>query len=337
MGTTQRKKNKIYCSNCGKTGHKYINCKDPITSFGIIMIGIFPFDNQINNHFMYELDENTEIINCPVLYRNEQDLQNFCYWKDRIKFLMIRRRHTLGYIEFIRGRYIEQNVDGIRFLFEQMTPEEIDLISKNDFDVLWQGLWEHDPNKMNCITDTKNRHYREYCESKRIFNKLKNGKNQYGDFLPLSFYTDEIKSTYTHAEWCFPKGRRGYGETDLQCAIREFTEESGYDKSEYKILHNVKPLTEEFFGTNGIFYRHVYYLAISKTDRPVKIDYNNSHQANEIGDIGWLTYEQAYPLIRPHHTQRQNILYKIYSFGLNSIFNKIEKINKNKETEENKE
>ena len=30
-------KEHIYCTNCGKTGHLYKNCKNPIVSYGIML------------------------------------------------------------------------------------------------------------------------------------------------------------------------------------------------------------------------------------------------------------------------------------------------------------
>ena len=39
-------------------------------------------------------------------------------------------------------------------------------------------------------------------------------------------------------EWGFPKGRRTPYETDLQCAVREFQEETGLHPYEFSILQN---------------------------------------------------------------------------------------------------
>ena len=63
-----------YCNNCGKNGHLYHQCKLPITSLGIIAFRIN--DNQI-------------------------------------QYLMIRRKDTLGYIDFMRGKYSVFNKDYI--------------------------------------------------------------------------------------------------------------------------------------------------------------------------------------------------------------------------------
>ena len=38
------------------------------------------------------------------------------------------------------------------------------------------------------------------------------------------------ESDWTEQEWGFPKGRRNFQEKDYDCAIREFTEETGYSK-----------------------------------------------------------------------------------------------------------
>ena len=35
-------RNKIYCGNCGEAGHIYRNCRQPITSFGIILLKYKP-------------------------------------------------------------------------------------------------------------------------------------------------------------------------------------------------------------------------------------------------------------------------------------------------------
>jgi len=59
-----------YCNNCGKYGHLYHQCKTPITSFGIIV------------------------------FRIKNDIP---------QYLMIRRKDTLGYIDFMRGKYSAYN------------------------------------------------------------------------------------------------------------------------------------------------------------------------------------------------------------------------------------
>ena len=292
-----------YCKNCNKYGHRYSDCRDPITSCGIICINI---DNK-------ELTEDlkTSLLNikpdpCPITLKDEQDLYNFCYYKDNIKFLLIKRKHTLGYIDFLRGHYDIYNIEGIIYLFKQMIQEEIDSIAIKDFDKLWGDFW-------GCKKQTD-----EYHISKKKFNDL---KSNIDDVLPLNFYTTNVKPIWESSEWGLPKGRRNYLETDLICGIREFTEETGLSKDDFTVLSK-NPYVEEFVGTNGVDYRHIYYLAYSnKTD--LKIDKSVYSQFYEIGDISWLSYESSINIIRPYHTDRKKILTNVFTNCINLIKNHV--------------
>ena len=57
-------------------------------------------------------------------------------------------------------------------------------------------------------------------------------------------------TNWIDAEWGFPKGRRNYQEKDLTCALREFEEETGYNKSSVNIVQNIIPYEEVFTGSN---------------------------------------------------------------------------------------
>ena len=88
----------IICNNCGKRGHVYNNCPEPITSYGII---IFRF---INN--------NPEI-------------------------LMINRKNSLCYIEFIRGKYNIYNSNYIQILIDKFSLKEKEDLKNKSFEELW--------------------------------------------------------------------------------------------------------------------------------------------------------------------------------------------------------
>ena len=67
------------CNNCGGNGHLFFNCKRPITSLGIVC-------------FRVNL-------------------------KDEIEYLLIQRKDTLGYVDFLRGKYNELNDFQLRNIF----------------------------------------------------------------------------------------------------------------------------------------------------------------------------------------------------------------------------
>lgn len=305
-------KRDLHCINCGYDGHSFKNCNEPIKSYGIILLSLDVNDKlkkQIINCDQIDiLNDNSQ----GIMINDYKDIELFGGLKNCINFLLIRRKHTLGFIEFIRGRYSIENVDGIIFLFKQMTPMEINKIKLLTFDDLWDEVWgenKHKPTYQN-----------EYSISKDKFNKLKSEENGY---LSLDFYISNVVPSWDYAEWGFPKGRRNIKETDMVCAIREFEEESGLLKNDFEILDNIDPICESFIGTNGINYEHIYYVAISTNDKIPTIDSKNINQIHEIGDIKFMTYEDCMKIIRPYHTERQKIITCLYIHIINNLISNI--------------
>ena len=204
-------KEKLYCGNCGRIGHSYRRCLDPITSLGVIVFKL------INNEPHY---------------------------------LMIQRKDTLGFVEFMRGKYNLENINYVYKLFEIMTKRERDKIQKDDFETIWNDLW------MNKSV----RQYRnEYEISKKKFNLIKNGITIDGMNLNFKSLNESIPLIWDSPEWGFPKGRRNMGENDKDCAQREFKEETSILDSEY-FLYDIDQFCEIFLGSNNIRYQHIYFL-----------------------------------------------------------------------------
>lgn len=316
-------KKDMYCINCGEEGHSFKCCNEPVTSYGIILVEI-NINTNINDAIMKELikSENSDL---DVKNDNDHDhginidsindIELFCALKNHIKFLLIRRKHTLGFLEFIRGRYSIDNVDGIIFLFKQMTPHEINKIRIYSFDELWDEVWGENRNKIT--------YQNEYTISKDKFNKLKSDENGY---LALNFYLDNVIPNWENAEWGFPKGRRNLKETDINCAGREFKEESGFTEDDFIILDKIKPIEEIFVGTNGINYRHIYYVALATNNKVPAIDINNSTQMQEIGAIDYFNYEETIKMIRPYHTERLKIITNVFIHIINQMISIIKVI-----------
>lgn len=298
-------KKKIFCCNCGKYGHKYSKCNDPITSIGIIAIKID--DSAIFNNFIKYFDKDhyfnlvkSNTINNNILLKTNEYI-------DKFKFLMIRRKKTLGYIEYIRGRYDEDNIYTYTLLFEQMTLEEMEDIKNKPFCDLWQNLWQK---------NADNKFY------KTEFDKSKNKHEALKENIDFNNYLDNIKINYNQPEWGFPKGRRAYLEKNLACACREFEEETSLKKADYSIINNIPYIQEVFHGTDSILYKHVYYFALCKPNVNVCLDNKNLNQMEEIGDIGWFNYSECRSLIRTYHSERQKILNETFLFLSSIIENK---------------
>lgn len=146
---------------------------------------------------------------------------------------------------------------------------------------------------------------------------LLNSSNEENNNIPvyLEFYIKHIKPKWKSPEWGFPKGRRDKrSEENMVCACREFEEETGYKKSDYSVLNKIEPIEEKLTGTNGVNYKHIYYLAINNCD--INSDLTD-YDTYEIGEIKWFTYDEAMTRIRPYHIEKKEFLQEfIFLFSI---------------------
>lgn len=300
----------IYCGNCGKKGHVYKNCYKPIISLGMICAQYDGFDlSEIVNLNK----KNGKIFNRYKINEILTDTVFMKKIKSNLKFLMVCRKHTLGYIELIRGKYNIDNYEDVEYIkniFKLMTQREIDLIKQKDFDLLWNDLWFFDGKT----------HKKEYDISFNKFNILlkglsinKDNKNNINNY-DLDFFLNFIDHNiiWKEPDWEFPKGRRNIKEEDLPCAIREFEEETNFSKKDYKVL-DINPISEIFMGNNGINYKYTYYFAQCFNNQSPKINTDNKFQVAEISDIKWLSYQDAINKIRFYNEERKNVLNKVFN------------------------
>lgn len=287
----------------------YKERQQPVTSVGIIGIKLEDIEESVQNFIKTNLKLNISD-NANIMINKPNDLEYFSYLKNKIKFVMIARKHSVGFIEFIRGKYRENNNQELIFLFRQMSMEEINIIKQaKDFDDLWSHLWSTNKYKTKYLS--------EYNISKQKFNSLKEGKFM---FLDLNFYVNHVKPDWIYPEWGFPKGRPNSSrESLLNCAKREFQEETGLTADDYDVLENLGQFEEHFIGTNGIQYKHIYYVALIQNNVQLRLSPENHHQKYEIGDIQFHSIEDGLKVIRPYHKHRVQILIKLHVSLINHL------------------
>lgn len=279
-----RRNQPTHCSNCNKLGHYFRECREPVTSYGIIAFRI--------NDPTYTLEPNVLNKVCDSKSINGIDT-------DKIEFLMIQRKDTLGYIEFMRGKYNIINTEYIQSLFNQMTNLELDRIESTDFESLWNSLWDNQISRQ---------YKQEYENALEKYDLLKSGGTEEIPTKTLAEYIRDSSREWSTPEWGFPKGRRSLRESEITCALREFGEETGLCESQCVLIKNLMPLEENFLGGNRIQYRHRYFLAYCKQSTQVKIDSSNKIMNREISDIKWVSYDEAMNLIRPYNIEKRQIL-----------------------------
>ena len=282
----------VYCVNCGEKGHVVKDCNGPITSFGIVAF------KTVDNHKQEMCDKNIKLQ--EIVQQSTDKSYNTLYKSNNMypktKFLMIQRKDTMGFTDFVRGKYPDDENEIAKilpiFLNEMTQQEKQNLLTKSFLDI-WQSLWINHESK--CYKN-------EYDLAYKKFQKLN---------IPELVKNSNV--TFKYQEFGFPKGRRNMKETNIACAEREFFEETGYDKNTYDFIKNYPTILEEFVGTNGIKYRHIYYLVKMKADiSPPKIDYKNKIQTGEVQNIGWFTYEECMSIIRPYDIAKKKVIRKVY-------------------------
>lgn len=255
----------IYCNNCDKTGHNFHSCRKPIVSYGIITF-------------------------------RENELEE-------IEYLTVCRKHTFGYVDFMRGKYFINNKSQIMDIIYEMTNKEKENILTRSFLDIWKDLWgsPNNPYFQN-----------EKTFANEKFNVLKKGVIANNEYYNTCSLIKESTSNWDTPEWGFPKGRKNFKEQPKHCGLREWSEESGFSKHHVNILENVKPFDEIIIGSNYQAYRDSFFLA--KFIEPN----HNFHkkikfQKSEISDAKWLKYDDLVKIIRPYHSERIKIVKMIDS------------------------
>ena len=113
--------------------------------------------------------------------------------------------------------------------------------------------------------------------------------------------------SWEEPEWGFAKGRRNYQEKDLNCALREFEEETGCSKNLLKLIQNILPIEELFTGSNYKSYKHKYYIACMNKDNIPLIKF----QKSEVSKVEWLPFKKCLEIIRPYNLERIDILKRV--------------------------
>ena len=255
------------CQNCGIKGHHIRNCPNPVTSLGVIL---------------YKIDSGV------------------------IKYLIVRRKNTIGFVEFIRGKYAANDIEYIQELFNVMTETEINLLLNKKFSFLWEFLWMD--KKFN---KGGNRTKRDYETAYEKFHKIKEG---YGENKKINIekFINEKNKFYIEQEWGFPKGRRNFNETNYNAAIREFIEETNIQKKDIICTPDSPFFEEIYISYDNIQYKNIYYLAKYKGSGNITIDTTKHEQFTEISNIDFFTKEEVINKFRDYDLEKKKLINQIH-------------------------
>jgi ADP-ribose pyrophosphatase YjhB (NUDIX family) len=215
---------------------------------------------------------------------------------------MICRKDTLGFIDFLRGKYSVYNKSYILNMMLQMTDDEKVRLNNLDFNELWNSIWGSE--------ELSNQYKTEEIISKEKFNSLKHGILNKNDFYKLSDIIDDSNKydRWTEPEWGFPKGRRNFQEKDIECAMREFQEETGINK--VRFIDNLIPYEEIFTGSNYKSYKHKYFMGYMEYKDTLVTE---NFERSEVSKMEWKTYDECIEAIRPYNLEKKRTMFNIHS------------------------
>lgn len=268
----------MFCNNCGKKGHLFYQCRMPITSNGVI---VFRKTNDSTHPYEY---------------------------------LMIRRRDTLGYLDFLRGKYSLYQKSYLLNMMRQMTIHEKQLLKKRYYSV------RNIPNSVSTAINSNttnaypySSHTQPNCKEK--IHALIHGvyhENEYYDLLSLieeSELHTPSHELWEEPEWGFPKGRRNASESDYNCAIREFVEETGFSKDCLHDISNMVPVQEVFTGSNYYSYKHKYYIMMMEPS--LSLQKIPNFQKSEVSSVAWKNIDACLAAIRPYNLEKRDMITRI--------------------------
>jgi 8-oxo-dGTP pyrophosphatase MutT (NUDIX family) len=264
--------NNNICNNCFKIGHQIHSCKLPIQSYGVIV-------------FRYSKENN-------------------------IEYLMIRRKDSFSYIDLIRGKYSPNNIEQLQNIIDNITIEEKERLLNRNYEYLRNILWLSDILPVNYKIEDINAQ-KKFENIKYSNNDFTNSysNNNNNKIVNLKNIIEKSTTRFIDQEWEFPKGRKNINEKDLECALREFEEETGYSKNSIEIINNIIPYDEIFIGSNYKSYKHRYFIGYMKESFNYQDPTN--YQKLEVSKVEWKTFEECLENIRPNCIEKKRVLINV--------------------------
>ena len=200
----------------------------------------------------------------------------------QIYYLIYQRRDTYGFMDFMRGLWNDDTK--MYSLLSMISKDERKRLLNYNFDDLWEDLWmSHSPDPTGIYVAGKERARKKfYLVKEKVYAFLQNPTN----------------AVVCDAPWGFPKGKKNSKEGDIECAKREFFEETRIDPVNINILTDLGIIIENYVADNDKYYTTFYYIAETSNILPVKHMptpgcIRTSAVSDEVANLIWATYSDS--------------------------------------------
>lgn len=276
------------------------------------------------------------------------------FWYDSIRnevyYLIIQKRDTFAYIDLLTGRKTYKDLNTI---ISQMAVFERQKLLKYDRDVLLDDIIKS--NKLRVQLKSKVSNYPDKDTIQKSLHSLYTAKRSDlpGYNIPLSKRKLHTLGNIMHVNnskeviegslkpsknsnsmnlVCeFPKGRKNRKESQLQCALREFKEETNLNIDIYTV-ENIGQLYDVYEGTDGIWYATGLYIARCMDNRPLPIKTVKSNLrpisvSKEAHDVFWLKFKDTLHILDIRQYLLLKSVEKFISTNINSfVYRKFSKV-----------
>lgn len=223
----------------------------------------------------------------------------------RVEYLLVTKRYSIGYTQILLGRYSIHNFSMVRRLVEDMTDSERQRILWSNFRSLYVQFWgRFDP-----------AHEESYRCAHLKFKTMRR----------RSIWKQMIRQVKTHYEtpgFEFPKGKKTAPEelshlveSNFDCAIREFSEETCFPPTSYHLIPYTKPFEMERVGMDNRTYLSTFYVV-----KFLKKESVQSRQSSEIQAMTWMTSEDMLKQIRPKEVEFRDLIQRVNTHLINLYF-----------------
>ena len=189
------------------------------------------------------------------------------------EYLLVKSSINVHYLTLMQGNYVASS---LYFILSEMPTKEREELLSRQFSDLWDEIF-----------DTRGERF-EYAESR--FNSLSPHLEGLFRLLPSN-------DPYGKNSWSFPKGRQRYMngrmEIPIECAFREFEEETGGVRVNEENIISSNPVIEEYLGSNGKTYKTVYFI-LSAFDRKEA----SWTSLGETSEVKWVKYSELNNYLR---------------------------------------
>lgn len=227
--------------------------------------------------------------------KNSYGILLFRRYHNEIQTLLVQKRCTYAYVDFILNKYNPLSDSSLVRLFNKMTKEEKIIIKSMNFSFIWYHYYLETPDPLCICNNTFNKR-------KKLFEKTFFGNGRLHHLIDHSRSVERV--------WELPKGRKNKNEFKLETSIRELEEETGIKLRDIQFVFD-KPIKFSH-EDEGITYNCYYYTAFYIGNKEISNSIKNITQrdSGEILECKWVNRNECKKLVNPNLFQKIDKYFK---------------------------